>query len=83
MQLFNASQILTAVQLEKSNLFAEHLASVFTPNSDNSNDNDLEAYLNAPCQLSLPARAFTPNEINKANQLLSRRKAPDRCHDSK
>jgi hypothetical protein len=29
---------------EKSVLFAEHLASVFTPNSDNSNDNDLEAY---------------------------------------
>jgi hypothetical protein len=61
---------------EKSILFAKHLASVFTPNSHNSNDNDLEAYLNAPCQLSLPARAFTPNEINKAIQLLSRHRAP-------
>jgi hypothetical protein len=36
----------------------------------------ISGYLIAPCQLSLPARAFTPNEINKAIQLLSRHKAP-------
>jgi hypothetical protein len=48
---------------EESMLLAEHLASVFTPNSDN--DDDIAAYLHAPCQLSLPVRAFTLVEIKK------------------
>jgi hypothetical protein len=48
---------------EKSILCAEHLASNFTPNSDNNNGDDIVAYLNAPCQLSSPVRAFTPVEI--------------------
>jgi hypothetical protein len=72
---------------EKSILFAEHLASVFTPNSDNNNDDDTAAYLNAPCQLSLPVRTFTPVEIKNAINLLSLHKAPRhdliRHHDTK
>jgi hypothetical protein len=53
---------------EKSILFVEHLASVFTPNSDNNNDDVIAAYLNTPCQLSLPFRAFRPVEIKKCNK---------------
>jgi hypothetical protein len=48
---------------EKSILFVEHVASIFTPNSDNHNDDDTVAHLNAPCQQSLPVRAFTPVDI--------------------
>jgi hypothetical protein len=59
---------------EKSILFAEHLASVFTQNSDN-NDDDIAAYLNAPCQLQLPVRAFAPVEIKNAINLLNLHKA--------
>jgi hypothetical protein len=53
----------------------EQLASVFTPNSDN--DDDIAADFNAPCQLSLPVRAFTPVEIKNATNLHNPHKAPD------
>jgi hypothetical protein len=62
---------------EKSLPFAKHLASVFTPNSDNHDD--IAAYLNAPCQLSLPVRAFTTVEIRNAINLLNPQEA--RGHD--
>jgi hypothetical protein len=55
---------------EKSVLFAENHASAFTPNSDN-NDDAMEAYLTAPCQLSPPVRAFTPAEVTNAINLLN------------
>jgi hypothetical protein len=61
---------------EKSILFAENLASVFTPNSDNNNDDDIAAYLNALCQLSLPVRALTSVEIKNAIILSNPHKAP-------
>jgi hypothetical protein len=47
---------------EESMLLAEHLAIVFTPNSEN-NDENIGAYLNVNCQLSPPVRAFTSVEI--------------------
>jgi hypothetical protein len=43
------------------------------PNSDN--DDDIAAYLYAPCQLSPPVRAFTPVEIKNVVNL-SLHKAP-------
>jgi hypothetical protein len=42
---------------EKSILFTEHLANIFTKYFDKNND-DIEVYLNAACQLSLPVIAF-------------------------
>jgi hypothetical protein len=37
---------------EKTNLFADYLATVFTPNNnmDNNNEDDVETFLNASCQ---------------------------------
>jgi hypothetical protein len=71
---------------EKSVLFAEHLASVFTPNSDN-NDDDTEAYLNVPCQLSPPVRVFTSVEIKKCSKSIqsaqSTRTRSDSRHNTK
>jgi hypothetical protein len=35
---------------EKTNLFAEYHATVFTPNNkNNNNEDDVETFLNAPC----------------------------------
>jgi len=44
--------------MEKSNQFAQNLAKVFTPHPRNNNDEEIEAYLDAPCQLSPPLKAF-------------------------
>jgi hypothetical protein len=62
---------------EKTNLFAEHLATVFTPNNtNNANTDDVESFLNAPCQLSPPIRVFSPTEIRKIIKTLNPHKAP-------
>jgi hypothetical protein len=61
---------------EISILLSEHLASVSTPNCDNNIDDDIAAYINASCQLSLPVRAFIPTEIKNAITLLNPHKAP-------
>jgi hypothetical protein len=61
---------------EKTNLFADYLATVFTPNIDNNNEDDVETFLNASCQLSLPTRAFTPTEVRNIINLLNPHKAP-------
>jgi hypothetical protein len=62
---------------EKTNLFAEHLATVFTSNNkNNTNEEDVETFLNAPRQLSPPIRAFSPTEIRKVINTLNPYKAP-------
>jgi hypothetical protein len=62
---------------EKTNLFAEHLATVFTPNNtNNANKDDVESFLNAPCQLSPPIRVFSATEVRKIINTLSPHKAP-------
>jgi hypothetical protein len=62
---------------EKTKLFAEHLATVFTPNNkNNTNEEDVETFLNAPCQLSPPIRAYSPTEIRKLINTLNPYKAP-------
>jgi hypothetical protein len=60
----------------KSILFDEHLARIFTPNSNNNNDGDIEAYLNATCQISPSVTAFIPVEINNGIHLLNPHKVP-------
>jgi hypothetical protein len=62
---------------EKTNLFAEYLATVFTPNNKNNNnkEEDVETFLNASCQLSLRIRAFTPAEVHNIINLLNLHKA--------
>jgi hypothetical protein len=68
----------TRTNKEKTNLFAEYLATVFTPNNKNNNNNegDVETFLNASCQLSLLIRAFTPTEVRNIINLLNPHKAP-------
>jgi len=34
---------------KKTNQIAKHLAKVFTPHPRNNNDDEIEAYLDAPC----------------------------------
>lgn len=52
---------------EKANVFAQHLCSVFKPNDDRQNqyEEEIESILNAPNQLSLPPRSFTPSETKE------------------
>lgn len=49
---------------DKATTFAEHVAEVFTaiPNA-NPSDNEIEGFLRAPCQMSLPIKSFSPKEI--------------------
>jgi hypothetical protein len=63
----------------KTNLFADYLATVFTPNKNNNNNNedDVETFLNASCQLSLSTSAFTPTEVRNIINLLNSHKAPE------
>jgi hypothetical protein len=63
---------------EKTNLFADYLATVFTPNkNNNNNEDDVETFLNASCQLPLPTRAFTPTVVRNILNLLNPHKAPE------
>lgn len=62
-------------EIEKAEVFAQHLAEVFTPHNVEPNE-EIEEYLDAPLQLSPPIRAFSPGEIKKEIKLLNNRKAP-------
>lgn len=60
---------------EKSNVFAHYLAEVFHPHSNEDNA-EVEEYLTAPLQLSLPIKAFSPLEIIQEIKYLNSKKAP-------
>lgn len=62
---------------EKVDIFAEHLAKVFSsvPN-DNIDDADILNYLDIPCQLSLPVKSFSPAEVHKELLQTNSHKAP-------
>jgi RNA polymerase-interacting CarD/CdnL/TRCF family regulator len=67
--------------LEKANVFAEYLATVFTPHSqstskNNDNDEDIEEFLNSPCPPSLPIHLFTPAEVKNTISNCNNHKAP-------
>jgi len=62
--------------MEKSNKFAQHLANVFTPHPRNNNDDEIEAYLDAPCQMSPPLKAFSPTKVRHVINQLNPYKAP-------
>jgi hypothetical protein len=51
--------------LEKVENFAEHLSQVFTPHNSehHHNNDDIEKFLDAPRQMSLPITAFSPREV--------------------
>ena len=48
----------------------QYLAKVFTPHPRNTNDDEIETYLDAPCQMSPPLKAFSPTKVRHViNQL--------------
>jgi hypothetical protein len=47
---------------EKAQVYAEHLVRTFTP-LNNQEDEEINHYLDSPCQLSPPIRSITPTEV--------------------
>jgi hypothetical protein len=59
------------------NIFAEHLATVFSPVEDDSIDrSEILNFLHAPCQLSLPVRFFSSKEVYQELLKTNSHKAP-------
>jgi hypothetical protein len=64
--------------LEKAKKFVDHLSQVFTPqNSEHHHNNDeIQKFLDAPCQISLPIKAFSPREVRHVIIKVNQHKAP-------
>jgi len=65
--------------IEKAELFKEHLANTFQPHADIinvENINLVETFLNTPLPMSLPVKSFTPNDVKFAIQKYSLKKSP-------
>jgi hypothetical protein len=52
---------------EKACAFADYLANIFTllPANNLKDELEIQAFLDAPCQLDLPLKQFSPNEVKK------------------
>lgn len=62
---------------EKAATFAKHLEQVFTPLPNLSpTDNEIENFLEIPCQLSLPIKSFSPREVIQEIKNIGMHKAP-------
>jgi hypothetical protein len=62
---------------QKVNIFAEHVAKVFSPAEDHNIDRaEILNFLVVPCQLSLPVRFFSPNEVHQELLKTNLHKAP-------
>ena len=60
---------------EKADTFAQHFAKVFTPHSD-TQDTEINNFLEAPLQLSLPIKNFKYSEVKYVIDHLNKKKAP-------
>jgi hypothetical protein len=67
----------TKSDLEKAENFAEHLSQVFTPHNSkhHHNNGEIEKFLDAPCQMSLPITAFSPREVRQVITKVNQHKA--------
>jgi hypothetical protein len=62
---------------EKAMAFADHLQQVFTPyHLLNPTDAEISAFLDVPCQMSLPIKPFSPKEVADALAQTNVSKAP-------
>ena len=53
---------------EKSTTFADHLQQVFTPHHlPNPTDAAISAFLDVPCQMSLPIKPFSSKEVGRGS----------------
>lgn len=73
--LTNAEGRWAKSDLEKAEIFAEHLSTVFQPQS-NKEDTDVNEYLEAPMQMSHPIKPTSPKEVSKMIKTLRMKKAP-------
>ena len=60
---------------DKANVFTTHLAGVFKAEQGYIDD-DVEDFITAPCQMSLPIRALNPAEVKAELTRLNSRKVP-------
>ncbi len=60
--------------LDKAELFADHLSKVFTPHDDIP-DGEVNAYLEAPLQMRLLIKPTSPSEVREAINRLRQKKA--------
>jgi hypothetical protein len=62
---------------EKAMAFTNHLQQVFTPHHiPNPTDAEISAFLDVPCQMSLPIKPFSPKEVVDVLAQTNVRKAP-------
>lgn len=66
----------TRLNNEKTQLFAEHVESVFAL-FGNQNYEEINNYLDVPCQLSPPVRSVSPSEVREIIKTANSHKAPD------
>ena len=62
--------------LAKTKHFGQHLAKAFTQHPRNNNDDEIEAYLDTPCELSPPLKAFSPTQVRQVIKQLQPHNAP-------
>jgi hypothetical protein len=62
---------------EKAETFGEHVSQLFTQNDSNNHHNSdkIEKFLNAPCQISPPIKAFSPKELSQIIKKINEHKA--------
>jgi hypothetical protein len=69
----------TLTDEEKSELYADHLQSIFQPHQDifdAIHDNEVTATLDCPLQLTLPPNSFKPSEIKNVIEKMPKKKTP-------
>lgn len=66
--------------LEKANLFSDHLEKIFTPhqeiNQNPNHDEHVKNFLSSTLPMSLPAKPVTPSEIVNIIKKLHPKKSP-------
>jgi len=70
---------LATSDLEKAELFKDHLVKTFQPHDDiidDENMNLVESFLNTPLPMTLPVKSFTPNDVKYTIQKYSLNKSP-------
>jgi hypothetical protein len=67
-----------ALEINVAENFAEHLSQVFTThNSKHHHNNDeIQKFLDAPCQMSLSITAFSPREVRQVIKKVDQHNAP-------
>lgn len=70
---------LATSDIEKAELFKDHLANTFQPHADiidADNMKQVETFLNTSLPVSLPVKSFTPNDVKHAIQKYTLKKSP-------